>query len=131
MGKDQELIQLITTPDPGYQCESDKSQLDITNESGAMVQYDLYSIILPLSKGSKIVFQDLLKLNAGQKHCRMLQREHSAILSTFIKLPFIMKTFVSYIFEWPFYTGFIVWFERCCLKNFKMTAILNIKTKRF
>ena len=38
----------------------------------------------------------------------MLQREHSAILSTFIKLPFVIKTFVLSIFEWPFYTGFTV-----------------------
>ena len=44
-------------------------------------------------------------LNAGQKYCRMLQREHSAILSTFIKLPVVIKTFVLSISEWPFYTG--------------------------
>ena len=36
----------------------------------------------------------------------MLQREHSAILSTFIKLPVVMKTFVLSIFELLFYTGF-------------------------
>ena len=30
----------------------------------------------------------------------------SAILSTFIKLPFAIKIFVLTIFEWPFYTGF-------------------------
>ena len=40
-----------------------------------------------------IGFQDQLSLNAGQKYCRMLQGEHSAILSTFIKLLFVMKTF--------------------------------------
>ena len=34
--------------------------------------------------------------------------EHSAILSTFIKLPFVIKTFVLSMFEWPFYTGFTV-----------------------
>ena len=34
---------------------------------------------------SKIGFQDLLSLIAGQKYCSML---HSAILLTFIKLPF-------------------------------------------
>ena len=64
----------------------------------------------PLSKRPKIVFQDQLHvlLNAGQKHCRMLQGEHSAILSTFIKLPFIVNTFVLTIFEWPFYTDFTV-----------------------
>ena len=38
----------------------------------------------------------------------MLQGEHSAILSTFIKLPFVIKIFVLSIFEWPFYTGFTV-----------------------
>ena len=38
----------------------------------------------------------------------MLQGEHSAILSTFIKLPFVIKIFVLSIFEWPFYTGIAV-----------------------
>ena len=37
----------------------------------------------------------------------MLQGEHSAILSTFIKLPFVIKIFVLCIFE-RFYTGFTV-----------------------
>ena len=35
--------------------------------------------------------------------------EHSAILSTFIKLPFAIKTFVLSIFEWPFKTWFTVY----------------------
>ena len=38
----------------------------------------------------------------------MLQLEHSAILLTFIKLPFLIKTFVLSIFEWPLKTGFTV-----------------------
>ena len=38
----------------------------------------------------------------------MLQGEHSAILSTFIKLPFVIKIFVLSIFEWPLKTGFTV-----------------------
>ena len=38
----------------------------------------------------------------------MLQREHSAILSTFIKQPFVFKIFVLSIFELPFYPGFTV-----------------------
>ena len=38
----------------------------------------------------------------------MLQGEHSAILSTFIKLPFVIKIFVLTIFEWQFYSGFTV-----------------------
>ena len=53
----------------------------------------------PLSKRPKISFQDQLSLNAGQKYCRMLQWEHSAILLTFIKLPFVIKIFVLSIFE--------------------------------
>ena len=61
----------------------------------------------PLKKTKK-VFQNRLSLNAGQTYCRMLQGEHSAILSTFIKLTFVIKTFVLSIFELPFYTGFIV-----------------------
>ena len=48
----------------------------------------------PLKKKTKIVFQDRLLLNAGQKYCRMLQGEHSAILLTFIKLPFVINIFV-------------------------------------
>ena len=38
----------------------------------------------------------------------MLQMEHSAILSTFIMLPFTNKIFVLSTFEWLFYTGFTV-----------------------
>ena len=41
-------------------------------------------------------------------YCRMLPLEHSAILSTFIKLPFVLKIFVLSIFEWPLKTGFTV-----------------------
>ena len=47
-------------------------------------------------------------MNAGQKYCRMLQGEHSAIHLTFTKLPFVIKIFVLSIFEWPFDTGFSV-----------------------
>ena len=56
----------------------------------------------PLSKRPQIGFQYQLLLNASQKYCRMLQGEHSAILSTFIKLPYVIKIFVLSIFEWPF-----------------------------
>ena len=34
--------------------------------------------------------------------------EHSAILLTFIKLPFVFKTLVLSIIEWPLKTGFTV-----------------------
>ena len=64
----------------------------------------------PLSNRPQIGFQDQLSLNAGQKYCRMLHGEHSAILSAFIKLPFVIKVFVlSMIFEWPLYSGFTVY----------------------
>ena len=43
----------------------------------------------------KYGFQDRLLLNAGQKYCRRLQGEHSAINSTCIKLPFVIKIFLS------------------------------------
>ena len=39
----------------------------------------------------------------------MLQGEHSAILSAFIKLSFSIKTFVLSIFKWPLKTGFTVY----------------------
>ena len=70
--------------------------------------YSITCLKRPLSKRPKIGFQDLLTLNAGQKFCRMLQGEHSAILLTFIKLPFVIKIFVFSIFEWPLKTGFTV-----------------------
>ena len=54
---------------------------------------------LSLSKRPQIGFQDQLSLNAGQKYCKMLQWEHSAILSTLIKLLFVIKIFVLSIFE--------------------------------
>ena len=38
----------------------------------------------------------------------MLQGEHSAILSTFIKLPYVIKIFVLSICEWQLKTGFTV-----------------------
>ena len=44
----------------------------------------------PLSKRPQIGFPYQLSLNACQKYCRMLQGEHSAILSTFNKLPFVI-----------------------------------------
>ena len=52
----------------------------------------------------------------------MLQEEHSAILSTFIKLPFFNKIFVLSIIEWLLKTGFPVFlFDRIFRQeNFKV-----------
>ena len=55
-----------------------------------LFQYSRICVKRPLSKSQKIGFEDQLSLDAGQKYCRMLQGEHSAILSTFIKLPFVI-----------------------------------------
>ena len=69
------------------------------DELGSSTRYKLacnYSktcVKQPLSKRQKIGFQDQLSLNAGQKYCRMLQGEHSAILLTCIKLPFVIKIY--------------------------------------
>ena len=54
----------------------------------------------------------------------MLLMEHSAILSTFIKLPFVIKSVVIVlsIFEWPFYTGFTV----CIILYFLVWYFLSI-----
>ena len=41
----------------------------------------------------------------------LMQVKSIAILSTFIKLPFVFKTFTLSIFEWPLKTGFIVRFK--------------------
>ena len=59
-------------------------------------------------KKTKNGFQDQLLLNAGQKYSKLLQREHSAILLTFIRQQVDIKTSVLSIFKWPFYTCFIV-----------------------
>ena len=61
-----------------------------------------------LSKRQKIGNQDLLSLNACQKYCRMPLGEHSAILLSFIELPFVTEIFVLSVFEWQFYTGLTV-----------------------
>ena len=65
-----------------------------------IVNYSKTCLKQPLSERPKMSFQYQLLLNAGQTYCRMLQREHSAILLTCIELPHSFKTFVLSIFEW-------------------------------
>ena len=77
-------------------------------------------------KNTKIGFQYRLSLNGGQKYCRMLQGEHSAILSTSIKLPFSIKILVLSIFKWPLKTGFTVYSKEqtlCPLGNFSCVFV--------
>ena len=71
-------------------------------------EYSKTCLKRPLKKKTKIGFQDRLSRNAGQKDCRMLPLEHSAILSPIIKLPFTIKNFVFSIFEGPLKAGFTV-----------------------
>ena len=61
-----------------------------------------------LSKMTAARLKDQLSLSADQKYSRMLQGEYSAILSTGIKLLFLIKIFVKSIFKWPLKTGFTV-----------------------
>ena len=60
-----------------------------------MNAYMLIIIYLKRLKQS-LKIEDQLLCNAGQKYCRMLPLEHSAILSTFIKLPFVIKFILSF-----------------------------------
>ena len=81
----------------------------------------------PLAKRRDIDFHDQLSLNADQKYCRMLQEEHSAILSTFIKLPFVIKIFVLSTFEWSFYTGFTVSGLKCFCHGICYLILIQLK----
>ena len=76
--------------------------------SAEIYMYSKTCLKRPLKKNTKNDFQYKLLLNASQKYCRMLQGEHSAMLSTCIKLPNDFKSFVLSIFEWPLKTGFTV-----------------------
>ena len=73
-----------------------------------LIVTDLVSLSGLSKRRTKIGFQERFLLNAGQKYCRMLPLEHSAIVLTFIKLPFVIKIFVLSIFEWPLKTAFTV-----------------------
>ena len=50
---------------------------------------------------------------------------NSAILLTFIRLPFVIKIFVlSTMFEWPFYTGFTVGPYKQLLCDWRESSLL-------
>ena len=84
-----------------YQCYTVKSVLSGNSKRPK-------SNTLPTEPRLSHNYEDRLSHNAGQKYCRMLQGEHSAILSTFINLPFVIKIFVLSIFERSLKTGFTV-----------------------
>ena len=57
----------------------------------------------------------------------MLPLEHSAILLTFVKQPFVFKTSILSIFEWPLKTGFTVLFsESIILQNQLQDAMSKV-----
>ena len=91
-------------------CLSNPRTESVTNVLGHSLNMRTVKLVLSghSKRIPKIVFQYQLSLNAGQKYCRMLQGEHSAILSTFTKLPVFMKIFVLSIFELRLQTGCIV-----------------------
>ena len=62
----------------------------------------------------------------------MLHGEHSAIFLTFIKLQFVIMIFVLSIFEWPFYTGFTVAFNKrsVCAYNTYSSVFLSCRFRR-
>ena len=74
---------------------------DLTSSFVGYISMGVYkrhlSTVKPVLSGHSkrsLGFQDRLSLNAGQKYCsRMLRGEHSALLSTCIKLPFVIKIF--------------------------------------
>ena len=56
----------------------------------------------------------------------MVEGEHSAILLTSIKLPFVIKIFDTSIFEWPFYTGFTVFDLRSTHAPIVQTTVKSV-----
>ena len=59
-------------------------------------------------KYQKLVFKTNYPLMQVKSIAECSKGAFSAIFSTFIKLPFVIKIFVLSIFEWPFYTGFTI-----------------------
>ena len=62
----------------------------------------------PLKKNTKYWFSRPIIAKCSSKVLQNAPREHSAILLTFFKLLFVLKTFVLSIFEGPLKTGFTV-----------------------
>ena len=70
----------------------------------------------PLSKRPKFVLETNYRLMQVKSIIECPKRRIFAILLSFIKLPFVTKIFVLFIFECPFYAGFIGpdhWGDRC------------------
>ena len=61
----------------------------------------------PLKKNTKYWFSRPIIAKCSSKVLQNAPKEHSAMLLAF-KLPFVFKTFVLSIFEWPLNAGFTV-----------------------
>ena len=68
-------------------------------------KYSKTCLMRPLKKKTKNWFSRLIIAYCRSNVLQNAPREHSAILSTFIKLPFVYKIFVVSIFESPLKTG--------------------------
>ena len=93
------------------------------------LKYSKTCVKQPFSKRLKLVFKTNFRLMQVKSIAEC--SKHSAILSTFIKLPFVIKIFVLPIFEWPFYTGFTIQFSlffqrRRLLKLFWRSCLLSV-----
>ena len=62
----------------------------------------------PLKNKTKMFFKTNYRLMQVKSIAKCSKGEHSAMLSTSINLPFVIKIFVMSIFEWPLKTGFTV-----------------------
>ena len=69
----------------------------------------------PLKKKTKNCFSRQIIAKCKSKVLQNAPREHFAILSTFIKVPFVFKTFILSFFEWSLKAGITV----CAKASFK------------
>ena len=80
----------------------------LTHSKGRLLERAVITVNLCKTatlKKTRIVF----KTNYRLMQVKIIAEcSNSAILSTFIKLPFIIQIIVLSIFKWPFYTGFTV-----------------------
>ena len=79
------------------------------------ITYSKTFLKLPLKMKPKIGFQAQLS-ECRSKVLQNAPREHSAILSTFIKLPYAIEIIVLSIFEWLLKTVFTVYVQKIAAK---------------
>ena len=91
-------------------------------KTSIMRQYSKTCGKRPLSIRPKIGFQDQLSLRAGQKYCRM-----RALLSTFIKLPFVIKVFVLSILSGRFTQVFLIFVVFLPCYSYRFYFVVNTK----